>query len=171
MLTITVIGIPAPQGSKSFKGLTKSGRGIMVESSKLVKPWRQAVTYAAIEAMLQPGHSSDRPMLCGPVRVDIEFVLPKPKSAPKTRWTAPDKKPDLDKLCRSTFDALVDAGVIEVMTLGLFHCGRGRCIRAPEEFSTCQAQSCGLGSSRKAGCDDIFHLVQLLRLRSQESPR
>ena len=96
MLTITVIGIPAPPGGASpSRASPKAAACIMVESSKLVKPWRQAVTYAAIEAMLQPGHSSDRPMLCGPVRVDIEFVLPKPKSAPKTRWTAPDKKPDL----------------------------------------------------------------------------
>ena len=41
----------------------------------------------------------------GPVRVFMAFTLPKPKSAPKTRRTYPDRKPDLSKLVRSTEDA------------------------------------------------------------------
>jgi crossover junction endodeoxyribonuclease RusA len=41
------------------------------------------------------------------------FTLPKPKSAPKTRRTLPDRKPDIDKLVRSTCDALTTAGVYE----------------------------------------------------------
>ena len=51
MLTIKVYGIPGPQGSKKFCGVSKSGRGIMVESSAKVKPWREAVKWAAREAM------------------------------------------------------------------------------------------------------------------------
>ena len=45
----------------------------------------------------------------GPVSVKVAFTLPKPKSARK--GAVPSKKPDLDKLVRSTFDALTDAGV------------------------------------------------------------
>jgi hypothetical protein len=39
------------------------------------------------------------------------FTVQKPKSAPKTRRTWPDKKPDLSKLVRSTEDAITDAGL------------------------------------------------------------
>lgn len=45
MIEITVHGLPAPQGSKRHVG-----RGVMVESSKNVKPWRSAVVWAAISA-------------------------------------------------------------------------------------------------------------------------
>ena len=47
-LTITVHGTPAPQGSKRHVG-----NGVMVESSKKVKPWRQDVKHAALE-VIQP---------------------------------------------------------------------------------------------------------------------
>ena len=47
MIRIVVYGAPAPQGSKKFVGTTKTGRGIMVESSAKVKPWRQDVKDAA----------------------------------------------------------------------------------------------------------------------------
>jgi len=51
-------------------------------------------------------------MIKGPVYIGITFTLPRPKSAPKRR-IYPDGKPDLDKLCRSTWDALAQAGAIE----------------------------------------------------------
>lgn len=104
MITITVIGTPAPQGSKKLVGHARNGRGILIESSAKVKPWRQAVTYAAREAGVR---------LAGPVAVSMTFTLPKPKSAPKGRKTWPDRKPDVSKLVRSTEDALTDAGTWE----------------------------------------------------------
>jgi Holliday junction resolvase RusA-like endonuclease len=104
--TIRVFGNPAPQGSKRFVGTTPGGRGLMVESSKKVKPWRQDVVAAAIEA-----RGTAKPM-DGPLAVRMVFTVPKPKSAPKRRRTWPDRKPDLSKLARSTEDALVTAGVI-----------------------------------------------------------
>lgn len=109
-LTITVYGIPGPMGSKRFLGV-RGGKGIMVESSAKVKPWREAVKYAALE------HLKGSVMLCacpipGPLHVKMTFTLARPKSAPKSR-VSPDRKPDLSKLIRSTEDALVDAGVIE----------------------------------------------------------
>lgn len=106
MISITVFGNPAPQGSKKFVGRAKSGRGILVESSKAVKPWRQDVVAAALEAR------SGAPALDGALIVRMVFTLPKPASAPKRRRSYPMRKPDLSKLARSTEDALVTAGVI-----------------------------------------------------------
>lgn len=106
-ITIIAYGIPAPQGSKKFVGMAKSGRGIMIESSKKVRPWRQDVKHAALQ--LREG----QPPIAGPVRVSMVFTLPKPKSAPKRRRTYPDRTPDLSKLARSTEDALTDAGIWE----------------------------------------------------------
>jgi crossover junction endodeoxyribonuclease RusA len=100
-MTITVYGLPGPQGSKRLVGRDGRGRGILVESSAKVKPWRQAVKYAALE-------TSGR--VTGPVAVQMTFTLPKPKSAPRTRRTWPSSRPDLSKLVRSTEDALTDAG-------------------------------------------------------------
>jgi len=110
-ITITVYGIPAPQGSKRHLG-----NGVMVESSTKVKPWRQAVTYAAREAMpdgWQP--------LNGPLRLAVVFTFARPKghfrsgrNAHLLRDAAPPRPagmPDLSKLVRSTEDALTDAGV------------------------------------------------------------
>jgi len=41
----TVLGVPAPQGSKRHVG-----RGVLVESSKALGPWRDAVAWAARDA-------------------------------------------------------------------------------------------------------------------------
>lgn len=105
ILRLRIYGMPAPQGSKRFVGRAKNGRGIMVESSKKVKPWRQDVK-AAAEAVRNGADPLD-----GPLRVTMVFTLPKPKSAPKRRRTWPMRTPDLSKLARSTEDALTDAGL------------------------------------------------------------
>jgi len=83
-----------------------------------VKPWREAVKWAAIEALnrsyqAQVALSPEVSMVSGPVSVCMVFTLPKPKSAPKKRRTWPDRTPDLSKLVRSTEDALTSAGVWE----------------------------------------------------------
>lgn len=99
-MTFIVYGIPAPQGSKRHVG-----HGVMIESSAKVKPWREAVYYAAI--------CPSRPIVIrGAVRVSITFTLPRPKTLTKGR-VYPETRPDLDKLVRSTFDALTRAGVYE----------------------------------------------------------
>jgi len=97
-LTVTVYGVPGPQGSKRHLG-----HGVMVESSKKVKPWREAVKTAALDIL------DGRPPLDGPVLVEFAFTLARPKSAPKSR-VFPDRMPDLSKLIRATEDALTDAG-------------------------------------------------------------
>jgi Holliday junction resolvase RusA-like endonuclease len=107
VITITVRGTPAPQGSKKYVGQTKDGRGLLVESSKKVKPWRQDVKAAAEELIAHTG----MPPIDGPVIVRMVFTLPKPASAPKRRRTYPMRTPDLSKLARSTEDALTEAGI------------------------------------------------------------
>jgi Holliday junction resolvase RusA-like endonuclease len=106
VIELVVYGMPAPQGSKKFVGTTKTGRGLLVESSKKVKPWRMDVKAAAEALREQLGGTLE-----GPLQASMVFTLAKPTSAPKTRRTWADKKPDLSKLLRSTEDAITDAGL------------------------------------------------------------
>lgn len=99
---LAVYGTPAPQGSKKHVG-----RGIMVESSKKLAPWREDVRQAALKWREYHGqHTFD-----GPLAVSMIFTLRKPTSAPKTRRVWPTKYPDLSKLLRSTEDAITSAGL------------------------------------------------------------
>lgn len=115
MLEIEVIGTPAPQGSKSFKGMFRSKKTgamipIMVESShQRVTTWREAVKHASLAVMGRDSHTV--PAVAGPVHFHIVFTLARPKSAKKN--ARPDKKPDLSKLIRCSEDALTDAGAWE----------------------------------------------------------
>lgn len=111
-LAFTVIGVPAPQGSKRHVG-----NGVMVESSAKVKPWRQDVVAAAVA--MKEHDNWGAPV--GPVSVSVTFFLPRPKGHYRTgkfahllRDNAPGHcvKPDIDKLVRSTLDALTTAGVL-----------------------------------------------------------
>lgn len=97
MVSFYVPGAPAPQGSKRH-----IGRGILIESSRTVGPWRERVALAAHHAMKSAGAA---PYL-GPVTLDLAFIMPRPKSAPKTKTVAAVKRPDLDKLARACFDAI-----------------------------------------------------------------
>ena len=90
------VGRPAPQGSKRHVG-----HGVMVESSKAVVPWREAVKSAGFGV----GRCLD-----GPLAVIMVFTLPRPKSARKAD-RAPWRTPDLSKLARATEDAITDAGL------------------------------------------------------------
>ncbi|MEU0939880.1 RusA family crossover junction endodeoxyribonuclease [Embleya sp. NPDC005971] len=104
-LAVTAYGIPAPQGSKRHVG-----NGRLIESSKRVKPWREAVRLAAHEVLDATGTGP----LDGPLAVELTLTVVKPASAPKRRTTWPITRSsgDLDKLIRSTFDALTDAKAI-----------------------------------------------------------
>lgn len=113
-LRFTVVGIPAPQGSKRFVGFKKKlgsadpmGRGLMIESSRKVAPWREAVANAAVAAR------NGAPALDGPLVLTVTFWLPRPASASKKKIAmGPCRKPDLSKLVRSTEDALTTSGAI-----------------------------------------------------------
>jgi len=102
MITIRVIGTPAPQGSKRH-----IGRGVMIESSEKVAPWREAVANAAVEQVPELERGLD-----GPIGLSVYFALKAPVSASRKRLAlGPIGPPDLSKLIRATEDALTTAGI------------------------------------------------------------
>ena len=119
VLAFNVNGTPGAQGSKRHVG-----HGVMVESSKKVKPWRQDVKAAAEHATGNVGHFDEWTPFDGPVHATIVFRFPRPKGHYRTgrnahllRYNAPAfptsrQLGDVDKLVRSTFDALTAAGVV-----------------------------------------------------------
>ena len=104
IIEFTVPGRAAPQGSKAFKGFTKTGHAILAESSTAVGPWRKRVAICAHNAM------QGKPPTDSAVVVRVGFILPRPKSAPKRSTPLAVKRPDIDKLGRAILDAL--SGVI-----------------------------------------------------------
>lgn len=113
-----VTGFPAPQGSKRHLG-----NGVLVESSSKVKPWRADVKAAAELAIDHPRLAPWR-TLTEPTHVTVMFRFRRPKSHYRTgrnahllRGNAPTHPTsrafgDIDKLTRSTLDALVAAAVL-----------------------------------------------------------
>ena len=105
--TIHVRGIPAPQGSKRHVG-----NGRMIEMSKAVGPWREAVRAETQHAVPLP--------LDGPVEVVLTFHVARPKGHYRTGRNAgllrpgapgyPASKPDIDKLARAVLDGLTEGG-------------------------------------------------------------
>lgn len=97
-IEVFVPGEAAPQGSKRHVG-----RGIMVESSKQVKPWRESIKWAVL-AGRPPGVLLFPAGV--PVRVRFDFVMKRPVSTPKRSTPPAVKRPDVDKLARAAADAL-----------------------------------------------------------------
>lgn len=91
----------------------------MVESSAKVAPWRSVVVECASRAARDMGWTATR---AAAYHLSVVFTITRPaghyrtgrhahlirESAP----THPTTRPDLDKLIRSTMDALTDSGVI-----------------------------------------------------------
>ncbi|MBE7193762.1 MAG: RusA family crossover junction endodeoxyribonuclease [Gordonia polyisoprenivorans] len=100
MREVFVPGKPAPQGSKRHVG-----RGVLVESSKEVGPWRERIALAA--------HSHARGLTAGPATVRLEFVMPRPQSAPKRSTPPATKRPDVDKLARACLDAITGVWIAD----------------------------------------------------------
>lgn len=101
MIRFTVYGRPQPQGStKAFipKGWS---RAIITSDNAKLKPWRQQVTGAAIEAA--KGEIIPRGT---PVSIWLIFYFDPPASLPKKASRLKTTKPDIDKLERAVLDAL-----------------------------------------------------------------
>lgn len=120
-----VVGAPAPQGS--HRAFVRGGRAIVTDDSASTRPWRSDVRAAALEAM------GDAPPPDGPVSVDVTFLFARPRAHLRAdgtvRPSAPAAKvtrPDLDKLLRSTMDALTgiawrdDAQVVSIAAAKAF---------------------------------------------------
>lgn len=104
-LRFFVAGKPVPQGSKKHVGNNR-----MVEMGVGLEPWRESIRWAAMQAG-RVGPVGLVRYSDGPMMVDLEFVMPRPMSTPKTKPTPPAvKRPDLDKLIRAVLDALSSAG-------------------------------------------------------------
>ena len=106
-----VRGLPAAQGST--RAYIVKGKPIITTSSKGLATWRRLVADVA------QNYAPSEPWE-GPVAVELDFGIPKPKSAPKRRRVWPAKRPDLDKLARAILDALTyvifadDSQVVEL---------------------------------------------------------
>ena len=111
-IVIRAYGRPITQGSK-----IRTRFGLVDDNTKTLKPWRQTVKLAAIDA----ARYHDK--ITGPVFVRVTFSLDRPASHYRTGANAHllrDKAPaypiargsgDVDKFQRAAFDALTDAGV------------------------------------------------------------
>ena len=120
---ITVDGIEAaPQGSKRHVG-----RGIMVEMCKRVGPWKEAVRVEANKVVKE--------IIVDPVHIDLIFWFERPishlysngepkPSAPKY----PNRRQgDIDKLCRSTLDALTLSAIADDSQVVSLHARKYYC--------------------------------------------
>lgn len=99
-LAFWVEGRPAPQGSKSYRGNNR-----YTEASKYLPAWRSAIVLAA---KLKMNDEQDITPFDGPVEVEIQFRIQRPKNP---KFDYPATTPDIDKLVRGTFDALTQAKV------------------------------------------------------------
>lgn len=118
ILSFTVHGIPAPQGStRAFipKGWS---RPIITAANKKTKPWRQEVAGAALTAMEEDLLSCAGRNIA--FRLIVVFRFQRPKSV-KAGVLEKTTKPDTDKLIRSVLDALTgilwedDSQVVEII--------------------------------------------------------
>lgn len=110
---IRVYGMPAPQGSKTFMGMSKTGLPMMGDAGhKKLRPWRNEVE-AAARTMVEAHVPRDTVLIVGPVTIYCYFTMPRPAYLKKRLDVWPHSKPDGDKLLRSTWDALKNARVYE----------------------------------------------------------
>lgn len=114
-LEILVRGLPVPQGTA--RAFMAGGRAIVTtEANRTSSPlgaWRASIATEARAAI------GEHPLMAGPVRVSIVFLMPRPRGhylpangkrpEPVLRLDAPQwhiGTPDSDKLGRSALDAL-----------------------------------------------------------------
>lgn len=100
MIVLDVVGRPTPQGSKQIF----HGRLVEAQSVNL-KKWR-----AAIEEACQPYANED--IYLGPIRLEVDFFMERPKSVRPSDRALPIVAPDLDKLVRAVGDGVGQSGYI-----------------------------------------------------------
>ena len=93
-LQLTVEGNPVPQGS--FRHV---GNGRIISANPKLNAWRDTI---AQQIATQTAHR----LIEAPIRLQLVFTLPRPKSVPISRRATPTTKPDLDKLTRAVMDAI-----------------------------------------------------------------
>jgi len=121
MLTITVHGTPAGQGAISFLG---KGRPAIHSNQAVLKPWREAVTAAAMKATgthrivkgpakppvcIVCGVRTNRHgLLSGPLVASVTVTVERTKAAAKRGDLWPDNRDssDVDHHARASLDAI-----------------------------------------------------------------
>jgi len=105
-IEFTVDGSPHGKGRPRFR---RFGNFVQTYTDAKTKSYETLVKEAAIKAM------DGRPLIEGPVKLDLIIRLPVPKSYPKRRSEAclngsewPTKKPDWDNVAKSVADAMND---------------------------------------------------------------
>ena len=117
LLLVRVNGKPTPQGSKRAVIHNRTHKPVVMESAgDKLRYWREDVRNAVSAAIRRTGYET----ASGPIEVRVLFSLQRPTSHYRTGRnrhlirngapTHPQGKPDLDKLLRSTFDAISSAG-------------------------------------------------------------
>jgi Holliday junction resolvase RusA-like endonuclease len=114
VIAFTVYGVAQPAGSKRIvpAGGRPGGRPLIIDDAKHSRPWKKQVAKAAaVHVPAQP--------LDGPLKLEVLFVMPRPKGHHGTGRNAaalkpsapqwPTVKPDTTKLLRAVEDALTDA--------------------------------------------------------------
>ena len=96
-LAFEVRGVPAPQGST--RGFVVGGKVRITTANRGLAVWRRLVSDVAQQ-------HAPNPLWEGPLAVTLLFHLPEPQRLPRRRRAWPDRRPDLDKLCRACLDSL-----------------------------------------------------------------
>lgn len=99
MTTIFVPGTPAPQGSA--RAFVRGGRPIITHANEKTMPWRADIA-AHMRSTIGPNIEFPEDA----VKVALLFVMPRRAAEPKRVTPNHTRKPDIDKLIRSTLDAL-----------------------------------------------------------------
>ena len=89
---IDVEGIPVPQGS--FRHI---GNGRIIAANPKLNAWRETIANAINKDPTAPFQINQ------PTKVELVFILPRPKTVTRER---PTVKPDIDKLVRACLDAI-----------------------------------------------------------------
>lgn len=124
-ITFEVLGLPAPQGSKTRMPNGAVVEGKSAEQRRRHGSWRDSIAAAAREAAEQ----IERAPLDGPLVLTVEFRFPMPSSRRKAVRDAGRclkvSAPDLDKLVRTLGDGLQAGGLIrDDARLAQIHAGK-----------------------------------------------
>src|SRR3990167_9467436 len=106
--TLTVLGVPQPQGSARAFLPKGTHRPIITSDNPRLKGWRDLVAGEGSRALQAQGFPAGA-VIPGALHLTVQFFLPRPKAL-GSRTLAHVTRPDLDKLTRAIGDAL--SGVV-----------------------------------------------------------
>jgi crossover junction endodeoxyribonuclease RusA len=99
---LRIDGLPKPQGSKRVF----NGR-IVEAAGNALKVWRKAIAYECLKQV-----DDTHKLFLGPVRVEVDFYLPRPKTVKLKDRALPIVPPDVDKLARGMLDGIGQSQVV-----------------------------------------------------------